>query len=194
MNFIFNEKRSTQAAAFLIARNDNEMNYMKLIKLLYLADRTALLRWQQPITGDTYYSMSYGPVVSTILDKISSGPRPCEPGYWSSTIVKSTFDSYAVTIVGAVDQDELSVRERTLLEEIDNQFKTCTQWDMVDYCHSYLPEWRDPQGSSALITIEDIVKAGNEDASIEEIQEDLDRIAFNIFIDQKNSELMYEAR
>ena len=45
------------------------MNYMKLIKLLYLADRQHCW-WQQPITGDKYYSMPWS-VVSTILDIIS---------------------------------------------------------------------------------------------------------------------------
>lgn len=194
MNFRFGERRSTQAAAFLIARNGNEMNYMKLMKLLYLADRTALLRWQQPITGDTYYAMKHGPVVSNILDRISSGPRPAEPGYWSNTIMKSPNDSYAVLVVNEVGHEELSVREIALLEEIDDQFKTYDQWNMVDYCHEHLPEWKDRQGSSALISIEDIIKAGNESASIEEIQEDLDLIAFNLFIDQKNSPLMYETR
>lgn len=44
MNFNFNERSSTQAAAFLIRRNGDKLNYMKLIKLLYLADRAALVQ------------------------------------------------------------------------------------------------------------------------------------------------------
>ena len=32
------------------------MSYMKLIKLLYLADREALARWGRPITTDQYVS------------------------------------------------------------------------------------------------------------------------------------------
>jgi hypothetical protein len=37
----FNEQKATQAAAFLIAANGGQINYMKLIKLLYLANRKA---------------------------------------------------------------------------------------------------------------------------------------------------------
>jgi len=37
------------------------MHYVKLIKLLYLADREALLRWGAPITTDRYVSMTMDP-------------------------------------------------------------------------------------------------------------------------------------
>src|ERR1022692_1541243 len=43
------------------------MNYMLLIKLLYLLDRRALSLWGRPVTGDDYFSMKYGPVLSEVL-------------------------------------------------------------------------------------------------------------------------------
>ena len=52
------------------------MSYMKLIKLLYLADREALLRWGRPITFDAYVSMDRGPVLSSVLDLINGGTAP----------------------------------------------------------------------------------------------------------------------
>ena len=193
MNFVFNERRSTQAAAFLVSRNGGTMNYMKLIKLLYLADRTALLRWQQPITGDKYYSMPRGPVVSTILDIISNGPNPHENGYWSHAIKKSPDDGYAVTAVAPVEYDDLSAREKRLLTDIDEHFKAFDQWAMVDYCHKNLPEWNDPQGPSAQITVEEIIRAGSPTATEEEIQESLELIEFKMFIDQENIDSLHEA-
>ncbi len=50
------------------------MSYMKLIKLLYLADREALARWGRPITTDTYVAMKHGPVLSYILNLITPTP------------------------------------------------------------------------------------------------------------------------
>ncbi len=47
------------------------MSYMKLIKLLYLADREALARWGRPITTDSYVSMKHGPVLSEVLNLIT---------------------------------------------------------------------------------------------------------------------------
>jgi len=189
MNFIFNERRSTQAAAFLIRRNGNKLNYMKLIKLLYLVDRTALIKWQQPITGDKYYSLPHGPVVSKILDKISSGPNPESPDYWSSIIKKSQDDSYAVTTIDEPEYDELSKREIRLLEGIDDKFKTFSQWDMVAYCHKNLPEWEDPNGSSDQITVRDILKTSIKNGTDKELDFLLENVAFKIAIDNKNSEI-----
>ena len=194
MHFHFNEKRSTQAAALLIKRNANQLNYMKLIKLLYIVDRTALIKWQQPITGDKYYSLPRGPIVSTILDKISSGPNPAIQDYWSSVIRKSTEDSYAVTTISEPEYDELSKREIRLLTSIDDKFKTYSQWDMVDYCHHNLPEWKDPNGSSDQITIEDILKASVSEKSDDELEYLLDTVAFKIDIDRKNCEMANATR
>ena len=54
MRMRFNEKKATQAAARFLRLCKGCMNYMKLIKLLYIADREALLRWGRPITTDAY--------------------------------------------------------------------------------------------------------------------------------------------
>lgn len=189
LKFNFNERRSTQAAAFLIRRNGNKLNYMKLIKLLYLVDRTALIKWQQPITGDTYYSLPYGPIVSKILDKISSGPNPESPDYWSSIIMKSQDDSYSVTTIDETEYDELSKREIRLLEGLDDKFKAFSPWDMVAYCHENLPEWKDPNGSNDQITIQDILKTSIRNGTDEELDFLLETVAFKIAIDNKNSEI-----
>jgi uncharacterized phage-associated protein len=52
LNLSFDESKATEAAAFLLSRSDQTMNYMKLIKLLYLTDREALIRWGRPISTD----------------------------------------------------------------------------------------------------------------------------------------------
>jgi hypothetical protein len=49
----FDERKATEATALLLSLRGGQMHYMKLIKLLYLADRRALLRWGIPITTDT---------------------------------------------------------------------------------------------------------------------------------------------
>jgi len=45
----FQHERATQAAARLLQRRGGRMSYMKLLKLLYLADRKALLSVGRPI-------------------------------------------------------------------------------------------------------------------------------------------------
>lgn len=77
----FNERRATEAAARFRKLRGNRMSYLKLIKLLYLLDREALLRWGRPVTTDRYVSMDNGPVVSRVYDLIREEPAP---GYRSS--------------------------------------------------------------------------------------------------------------
>jgi hypothetical protein len=58
------------------------MSYLKLIKLLYIVDREALLRWGRPVTTDRHVSMPKGPVVSQIYDLIVGGNPPGTQTYW----------------------------------------------------------------------------------------------------------------
>ena len=51
MMLLFNEAKATQAAARLLFLRGGTMSYVKLIKLLYLADREALIRWGRPVTS-----------------------------------------------------------------------------------------------------------------------------------------------
>ena len=71
MERLFDEKKATQAAACFLKLADGGLNYMVLIKDLYLADRQALAGWGRSITNDKYYSMKCGPVLSNVLDQIN---------------------------------------------------------------------------------------------------------------------------
>ena len=46
------------------------MEYIKLIKLMYLVDRAALNERGWPISTDVYVSMAHGPVLSRTYDLI----------------------------------------------------------------------------------------------------------------------------
>src|SRR3984893_13184309 len=76
MRMRFNEAKATQAAVRLLRNRGGRMSYMKLIKLLYLADREALARCGRPITTDTYVSMKHRPVLSQVLNLITEGENP----------------------------------------------------------------------------------------------------------------------
>ncbi len=157
INFEFNEKRATQAAAFFIEKNGCTMNHMKLIKLLYLADRVSIKKWYEPITGDKYFSLPHGPIVSNILDKINHTQDIENQSYWYNYIEKS--GSHEVSLLSKIEYDELSKRELKLLNDLDEYFKNYTQWEMVKFCHENVPEWQDPKDSRLDINIEQIIEA-----------------------------------
>src|SRR5690606_22897948 len=82
----FRDDKTTQAAVLFLQLRGGKMSYMRLIKLLYLADREALIRWGTPITFDAYVSMDRGPVLSRTYELISEGVRPGEESSWEKCI------------------------------------------------------------------------------------------------------------
>jgi uncharacterized phage-associated protein len=173
----FREDKTTQAAAILIRSNGGSMNYMKLIKLLYLVDRTALKEWERPVTFDLYYSMNHGPVLSRTLDLIAEGTRPGRASYWTEHISEPT--AYSVSLMDEVPDDKLSDAEVELIQSIYEEYGRMNKWDLVDRLHEMLPEWHDPRGSCLPISYSDVLRAvGKDDAEIAEIENELDLLAF----------------
>jgi uncharacterized phage-associated protein len=160
LNLSFDESKATEAAAFLLSRSDQTMNYMKLIKLLYLADREALIRWGRPISTDRYVSMKHGPVLSNVLNLISFGSLSEKAGSWSSLISNpSGYDVSLEREISEEDFEELSVAERKLLDEIWRKYGGLDEWELVDLLHD-VGEWQDPHGTSVPISYSEILRAG----------------------------------
>ena len=173
MRFI--EAKATQAAARLLRNRGGKMSYMKLIKLLYLADREALAQWGRSITTDTYVSMDKGPVLSHILDRINEGPSPEDPSFWAQHITPS--GDYEVTLTIDPNGELLSEAEDELLDKIFKDHGRLSRREIVDLVHK-LPEWQDPGGGAIPIHYADILKAQKKDpAEIDAIVNELNNLA-----------------
>ena len=155
---LFNEPKATQAAARLLTLRGGTMSYVKLIKLLYLADREARIRWGRPITTDRYVSMDNGPVVSRIYDLIRDEPLPNSFRIWRKFI--SDPENYEVRLLGDPGSGELSRPEQELIDEVFAQHGRQNRWRVVDYTRS-LPEWTYPDGGALPIEYRDILKAAH---------------------------------
>ncbi len=187
IRFKFNEKKTTQAVTLFLEKNDRKMSYMKLIKLLYLVDRQALRLWERPLTGDIYFSMKHGPVLSNVLDIINNGEDPDDNPYWYKYI-STPSENYEIKLKEIPELDALSKREIELIEELDEKFKDLSQWDMVEICHEMLPEWEEGVGdTSKQIKIEEILeklgKSGDEIKAIEEEVSNLNYVKDILSID-----------
>gem|GEM_PF-236814 len=163
----FNEKKATQAAAYLLKLGGGTMNYMKLIKLLYLADRKALLIWRRPITTDQCVSMKCGPVLSQIYDFIKKDGNTV----WEKAI--SRLGQYDVSLKHDPGDDALSEADTTVLDEIFWEYGEICSSRLVDVTHE-LPEWKDPGRGATPIRYSDILKAEGADKSeVEMFEEEL---------------------
>ena len=158
MMLLFDEAKATQAAARLLTLRGGTMSYVKLVKLLYLADREALIRWGRPITMDRYVSTDNGPVVSRIYDLIRNEPLPNSFHVWRKFI--SSPENYEVRLLGDPGCGVLSNPERELVDEVFAEHGRQSRWKVVDFTRS-LPEWTYPDGGALPIDYRDILKAAH---------------------------------
>jgi uncharacterized phage-associated protein len=152
------------------------MSYLKLIKLLYLADREALLRWGRPITTGRYVSMDHGPVVSQIYELIRDEPMQDRGEVWRRYISEPA--NFEVALTAAAPTEELSAAELELIGEIFAEHGRKSRWELVAFCHT-LPEWENPQGGALPTEYRDILNAGRKTPNeIAAIEEELESLAF----------------
>lgn len=152
----FDEQKVTEAAALLLELRGGCMHFIKLLKLLYIADRKAFSEWGMPISNDNYVSMDNGPVLSQTYNLVKNGGR-----HWSEYI-SAPFGDYEIELTAPLrGRWKLSPAEEEMLKEVFKEYGHENRWNIVDYMHT-LPEWKNPGGSSIPISIADILHALNE--------------------------------
>ena len=154
-----NIEKLIQTVGFILSKNGYKMNYTKLIKLLYLADRAALSESGNSITGDTYVSMKNGPVLSTLYDLIRGKADPSIQNIWNARFSRDGYEIAALT--DKISQGELSEWELEILSKTDEKYHDNTYSEMIDFVHdkNNCPEWENPEYTSKPITIEKILEA-----------------------------------
>lgn len=165
----FFQQRVTEAASILLSKSSGRMSYMKLIKLLYLADRKAYETWEHPITYDTYASLPKGPVGSSTLNLIK-GIYP-DRSYWDQFIETIGKE---VRIKGEFPKiKKLSPADEKLLDQIYSEYGNYTQFELAEITEK-LPEWNNPGKSSSPIELFDLLK------KLKYNSEDIERITTEI--------------
>lgn len=155
-----NIEKLIQVTGYLLKKYDKRrLNYIKLIKELYLADREFIDETNSSITEDTYVSMKYGPVLNNLytLIKGKCGDIKAQ-AYWDSRFsmdgdeLLANFDQYP--------EGKLSKAEKETLDKIDGLFHQKQSEELIDYVHATCPEWRNPDDDIPLpINLEDILTA-----------------------------------
>jgi len=172
----YTDKKAVQAAYHLIEKAGGTIDYILLLKILYVADRFSFERRHFPITFDRLCNMQMGPLGSGIYDRIKPfvGMLPGPPEeHWDQNLTNK--GRYKLTIKRNPGSDELSENDLALLDEayvFCKKYKTIKALDKY-YLHK-LPEYRDPGNSSTPITITSLLKAIGLDS--EEISECLDEL------------------
>ncbi len=157
MEFKFDFPRTLAAAAELLRKEpDKKMSWLRLIKLLYIADREALKETGYPMTGDTIVAMKNGPVLSHLYD-IIKGNAP-ESAEFSKFIQKT--DEKRLVLTNDPGIGKLCKFDLQKLKELSQRYRDNDDWEIVEQTHEF-PEWikNNFENSVRPIPLEDILTA-----------------------------------
>lgn len=136
------------ATGYVLNKSEGADTVFFLLKTLYVADRTFLLRRGRTITGDKFVSMDKGPVLSILYDLMKGKADPENQTQWSHFF--SAREGNDVRLKSLPDLDYLSEAEIEVLDEAIKQIAELRKSgkSISDWCHENFPEWEAPHGSS----------------------------------------------
>ena len=150
--------KAAQAVAFFALKEGGKINVLKLTKLLYLAEREFMARYDTPMFYDYLVSMPSGPVVTITLNLLNNED---ENDVWAKYVgPRNGLDIPVQDKITFDDLDDLSIADREILELLWKRFGKWDRFRLRNYTHQKenIPEWEDPRGSSTSISHEDVFK------------------------------------
>jgi len=156
------------------ARGESQLSKLKLIKLLYLAERQFILDTGESMTDDDLVNMPKGPALSKTLNLLnllekqkptSAKPRKQKSNTdWNWSYYFEFVPEYNFQIRPQVSDSNIrelyfygfSDLDAEVLKKTWAKFGDWTQNRLIAYTHK-LPEWEDPQGSSKPIDYKTIL-------------------------------------
>jgi len=146
----YNEKIAAQVAAYFIHCENGPIKILKLMKLMYLAERESLQRYGVPMMGDRLVSMQHGPVMSITYDHMNDCIES-EPGGWNDWI--SDRANHCVSLKqedSTIDSLlELSEADIAVITDVYKKVGHMNAFQLRDYTHDECGEWEDPNFSSS---------------------------------------------
>ena len=157
MIFRFDIAKTIQASAVLLKTEPaKRMGRLRLLKLLYIADREALSERARPITGDRAVAMDHGPVLTNTYDLIKG--KDFLATDWEKYIRREGRDTVLSSDPGVGD---LSRWEIAKLHDVAQRFQDCDDWDVAEFTHTF-DEWiknKPAKGSRKAIPVDDVLEA-----------------------------------
>lgn len=167
--FEFNQTKAIQAVAFLLKQKHptNSDNFMRVLKLLYFADRKSIEETGSPITGDRFVAMEHGPTLSHLVDLVNQ--RTFNNSEWDEYIEK---DEYEIRLIKDPGNGKLCRYEIDLLKSIWEENRELGEWEVAMKSEK-LPEWvkNNPGSSSCFIPLSDLLDAIGKSGWLKEILE-----------------------
>lgn len=165
--FKFKQTKSIQAVAFLLKQKHRSRsdNYMRLLKLLYIADRESIEETGVPITGDEFVAMERGPTLSHLLNLVKQQTFGLEE--WDEYIEKNNYEIHLIKDPGV---GKLCRYELKKLRQVWEDRRDKDEWDVARETEQF-PEWQKNEcgPSSRPIPLGDLLDAIGKRGLLEQI-------------------------
>ena len=137
----FDHRKATQVINYFAQKEGGRIGKLKLIKLVYLADRYHLRKYGRPLLSDAYYAMPLGPVGSSLKDiaEFSDFLGSEELDYADRFLARGG-ERHTVVSVEKLDEAVFSESELEALGFSSSEFGGFSADRLVDLTHRY-PEW-----------------------------------------------------
>jgi len=162
LKFRFDSRRAAEAASRFTELAGGTIDIVRLMKMLYLAERRSLEMYRHPMFGDRYVSMKHGPVVSHSYNLLKPNPedktdeRSEDVDLWATHFVR---DGFMVKLQQRLAPCALSRADIEVIKSVHEEWRGTDTWAMVETLHKSLKEWKNPGSTSKAITVEDICAA-----------------------------------
>ena len=123
-----------QALGYLLSLDDNKkMHRVKLIKLLWVADRFHMRRYGRTVSESRYYAMPHGPVCSLALD-IAQLNRDFALDDDDISYISEFFttDGYSTAMSKNPGEDYLSETDKEMMRKAYQVFNSAEDFDLAD--------------------------------------------------------------
>ncbi|MBA4190814.1 MAG: hypothetical protein C0467_22740 [Planctomycetaceae bacterium] len=144
LTYKFNFLKTFQAAAVVLRDHDSRMDCVRLLKLLYLADRELLAETGRTLTGDKAVALPRGPVLLTVYDLIKERGPDDEQLKWNAAIQRVKHEDKNkdddVILTALVPIGRLTKAEESKLHEVCGRYKDTATPELCHLTHDF-KEW-----------------------------------------------------
>lgn len=152
----FDSKKAAQIAAYFLSRQPG-MEKLKLIKLMYLAEREFIRRHGHPMIYDELYSLKHGPVCSSALNAINGD---LDQDYWSQ-FLHLDGNGRNIHLVSDITRDaldEVSDADIDVLDLVWGEFGNFTASQIRKWTHENCSEYTEVERGRIPIAYADIAE------------------------------------
>lgn len=176
----FESMKAIEASAVVARREGKRLSRMRLLKLLYIAERELAKVAARRLINDKLVALDNGPLHSTVYDMIKGVSTSSK--HWSKYF--TNVNARDVQLSKEPELHTLSKLEVETLHRVTDDFSSMDDWAISNYTHTF-PEWKSShtQGSSCKIRYSEMLDAvGRGHEIIDDMKEDH---AFTIFFEQE---------